>query len=410
LLTLITNRYKYGGEEMKKKCLAYLLLASVFCWQALVRAGDNPAQAPAAVKPAAGPFACGLFGPNVTNNPKADLGLIATAMFATPGQANYVGFLEQGPWFLIDSYGSGPLMGCRPTTSQWSTDDSPRLNYYDELGMLRQQIVQVPNQQGGTSPVTLKFLYRDTDPLRVAYAEQLCFSAGAGSTALYRLQFTYAMNQLRQVTITEDAACPDYAGTHTYAYGSAAVPNLPTKDDFVDSQGSKSTTLFSYQVSNNLLQKVDFGGGNNLTYGYAGTLLQKLNINSPSQTNTSVISYQPGLQWLSSLAPSFGWGLTMTYVNGNVVSALQDTGCPGSCPPSVFAYFSHPMPGKTIPDQPSCFVATRQQHVAAGRASAVRGYVYAKGSGEFLGSEDLHHVVPLRERSAGKFYVDPSCE
>jgi hypothetical protein len=23
LLTLITNRYKYGGEEMKKNCLAY---------------------------------------------------------------------------------------------------------------------------------------------------------------------------------------------------------------------------------------------------------------------------------------------------------------------------------------------------------------------------------------------------
>ena len=399
---------------MNKKGLAFLLLCGALSFHA-AQAADKLAPV------AAGRFDCGKFGPNVTNSAKADLGLIATAMFATPGQANYVGFLEQGPWFLIDSYGSGPLMGCLPTTSQWSTDSAPRTDTYAASGMLRQQIVQVPSRAAGSTPgaatpVPLTFLYLNTDPYRVTHAEQLCFSAGAGYTSLYHLTFAYINNQLRKLTVTQDADCPDYAGAHTYTYGNPLVPNLPTRDDFVDSHGNASATLFDYQVSGGLLQKVSFGAGNSITYAYSGSLLRQMNINSPFSTDVMVISYTPSLQWLSALTPGPNWGLTMTYENEKVVSALQDTGCPGgACPPSTFTYAgAH---GKDVKarlnvasGKAACFIATRQEHIAADRATEAKGSVYAKGSGKFIGALSLRHVVPLRERSVGNFYVDPSCQ
>ena len=119
------------------------------------------------------------------------------------------------------------------------------------------------------------------------------------------------------------------------------------------------------------------------------------------------MNYTSDLQWLSAkmAGAPYDWGLFMTYESGKVVSALQNTGCPpGACPPSTFTYTS-----ARILSKAACFAATRQEHVAAGRAFALKGYVYAKGSEKFLGSQELRDVVPLRERSAGKFYFDPAC-
>jgi hypothetical protein len=391
---------------MKIKSSGCLLLASMLCWSLPSEAAENGADTSMVAKRASGPFACGKFGPNVTNSPNADLGMIATASFATPGVPVPVTFLEQGSWFLIDDFGSGPLMGCQPATSQLQGELYPRINSYNELGMLKQQIVQVYNVPGGgESPVPLKFLYMDANRYRVTYAEQLCYLSGSGSTLSYRLTFTYSGNQLSQLNVTQDPGCTDYAGTYTFTYGSAAVSNLPTKVDFVDGHGGKQTWKYDYQVASNLLQRVDFGGGN-ITYVYSGTLLRQTIFTFPVAPPLSLImNYTPDLQWLSALDARFNWGLAMQYSNGKVVSARQSTGCgPDMCPAAVFTYAS-----KRMSSQATCYLATRQEHVAAGRASAIKGQVYAKGSGRFLGAEGLAHVVPLRELGTAKFYPDRAC-
>lgn len=374
---------------MNGKYRMSLCAVSLLFMQASAHADSKPA-------PAAGYFSCGMFGPNITNSTKADLGLIATAMFATPGQPVPVAFLDQGPWFLIDDYGSGPLMGCQPATSTYSYDQQPRLNSYNANGMLTQQVVQ---NMGGTQP--LKFQFFSTDPNRVTYAEQLCTAV---DTTVYRMSFSYTGNQLTKLTVSADPGCPEYGGTYLYTYGSAAVPGLPTRVDIIDSQGNKSAVLFSYNVSNNLLQQTDFTGGN-INYQYSGgTLLRQMTINTPGTALPMVINYTPTLQWLSSLDPRFKWGLTMTYQNARVVSTLQDTGCPnGECPPSTFTYLPAKPPGSK-----ACVTALRHEHVAAGRAFVHRGVVYARGSGNLIGPEGLRRMDTLRN-SGGKFYVDPLC-
>ncbi|WP_141510288.1 hypothetical protein [Ramlibacter sp. WS9] len=284
----------------------------------------------------AGPFACGKFGANVTNSASADLGMTATAMFATPGYPVPVNFLEQGPWFLLDDFGSGPLMGCQPATSRLGGGAYTLLNSYNASGMLAQQVVK----QAGEPPVTLKFRYVPGNPYRVAYAEQLCFLGVAGSP-VYRLTFSYssATGQLSQLGVSQDAACPDAAGTYTFAYGSTAVPNLPSQVDFVDGQGNKQSWQYGYQVGGGLLQRVDLGAGNNIGYSYGGTLLKQMTLNASGQSTPQVMGYTPNLQWAGYRTPPQNWGLTVTYQNGKPTSALQNTGCaPGECPPSLFTY------------------------------------------------------------------------
>ncbi len=391
---------------MKKKYLLHLLFVLAVIWQSPAIADEKSAKAPFP------PFACGMFGANVANNPQADLGRIATAMFATPGEAVPVAFLEQGPWFLLDDYGSGPLMGCRPATSVWGGEDIyPRINAYNDLGMLQLQVATVVNMSnGGMTPVPLRFLYLEANPYLVSNAEQLCFASASGNTAKYYLSFRYANNRLIQLFVTQDASCPDAAGNYTFTYNSATVPNLPTKVDFVDSRGNKQSWQYGYQVANNLLQSVDVGGRNSITYSYNGSLLRQMNLNvpPPGTSDHLVMNYTAGLQWLGyKLAGApYNWGLTLSYTNGKPVSALQNTGCPpGACSPSVFTYSTAPR----VYDKKDCFVATRQEHIAAGRAVAIKGYVYAKGSGRLIGLEESSSTVSLRERGAGKFYPDPSC-
>jgi hypothetical protein len=209
--------------------------------------------------------------------------------------------------------------------------------------------------------------------------------------------------------VTEDPGCSDYAGTYSYTYRNIAAPNLPTKVAFVDGNGTKQTTTFDYRVDQGRLQEVGFGGGASLTYGYGGTLLTQININSPGQTVPLAMSYTNDLQWLSSLDADHHWGLTMSYQDGRVVKALQDTGCPDLCQPSIFTYLSATTAEKKPADDHNCFVASRQEHVAAGRATAINGNVYAKGSDAFIGADSLRGMMPLREGTKGIFYFDWSC-
>jgi hypothetical protein len=286
------------------------------------------------------PYACGKFGPNITNSPTADLGAIATAMFATPGYPVPVGFLAQGPWFLLDDFGSGPLMGCQPATSQLGGSYT-LLNSYDGSGMLAQQTVRAPSEQvAGAPEVKLKFRYLAGNPYRVAYAEQLCFLGIAGPSR-YRMTFSYSNGRLRQLAVSQDTGCPGPAGTYTFTYGSSAAPNLPSRVDFVDSQGNKQSWRFGYQVANMLMQTVDLGGGNSIGYSYKDRLLQQVTMSAPGRSTAQVMGYTPSLQWLGYRTPPQNWGLAVTYKNGKPVSALQNTGCaPGECPPTTFTYTS----------------------------------------------------------------------
>jgi hypothetical protein len=393
------------GEDiqMDRAHIAMAMAIGIGAWAPV----ENPAWA---APRADGGFACGLFGPNLTTNPSAHLGTIATAMFTTPGESVPVAFLQQGPWFLLDSYGSGPLMGCGPATSQWNTDIAPRLNSFNGDGLLQSQTVLVSDGQSGQTPVVLKFQYLAANPRLVASAEQLCFGAVAGSTAKYHMAFDYDRSQqLARLSVTADPGCSDYAGTYSYIYGNSQVPNLPTKVEFVDGNGTGQTTTFDYRVDQGMLREVRFGGGASLSYGYGGTLLTQININSPGQTVPLAISYSRDLQWLSALDADHHWGLTMTYQDGKVVKALQDTGCPGVCQPSIFTYLGAMTAEKETLADHACFVASRQEHIAAGHATAQNGNVYAKGSGAFIGADSLGGTIPLREGSKGIFYFDWSC-
>jgi hypothetical protein len=284
---------------------------------------------------------------NALNSPQADLGRAATALLATPGVAIPANFLQQGPWFLIDSYGGGPLMGCKPATSQSPADVYPRINTYDNFGMLRQQLTSVLDMATGkVTPVPLVFLFQEPDPYLVSHAEQPCYAGSTGSTSKYYYAFRYANGHLNQIVVAQDADCVDYAGTYTYAYRSAAVPNLPTNVEFVDSRGRKQSWQFTYHVAGGVLQSVDAGGGVTINYEYgggSGTLLRQMTVNAPPQPSEAwVMNYTSGLQWLGYAlqgAP-LPWGLTITYdANNRPITALQNTGCgPDECQPATFTY------------------------------------------------------------------------
>jgi hypothetical protein len=98
-----------------------------------------------------------------------------------------------------------------------------------------------------------------------------------------------------------------------------------------------------------------------------------------------------------------------TYQGGKVVKALQDTGCPSVCQPSIISYLSAKTSEKETSGDHTCFVASRQEHIAAGCATAQNGNVYAKGSFAFIGADGLRGTIALREGTKGIFYFDWSC-
>lgn len=352
-----------------------------------------------AATPQAG-YACGRFGPAVTNNVKGDLAAIATAMFASPGDPFPADFLEQGPWFLMDSYGTGALQGCRPTTSNLN-EPAARQNTYNELGMLVQQKTE-RSKGSGMVPATLNFKYLATNPYLLSYAEQFCF--GAVDTLLNRISFEYMGNRLTKITIAADSGCPNGGATYSYSYGSPVAPNLPSKVTIVNDQHQTATQLFNYVAQSGLLTATSFPGGK-IVYGYNAGLLTDMTITAGSSQQPLSIGYTTTQQWASAIDPRYHWGLTISYQNNVIGSTLQDTGCPGFCQPSTFTYAAKPLAANAG----ACHVGSRKQHLEAGRAFAKDGQAFAKGSEKLLGPVDLQRVDRLRERGTGQFYPDPSC-
>lgn len=382
---------------MLKKLIACSVAALALGQAGLAQAGTSRSVSPAV--PAA--FSCGMFGPAVTNSIYANLGSIATAMFATSGESMPADFLDQGPWFLIDSYGSGALMGCQPSTSTLSTENAPRQNTYNQYGMLVQQIAQRNTGDGTTTPATLRYSYLPGNPYLISYAEQFCISSVG--TQLNRITFLYNGNQLAQIKVAADSGCPNGGATYTYSYGSSVAPGLPSKVVIVNDQEQTATELFNYTASNNLLQAAYFAGGQ-ITYGYSGTQLTRMNLVAGSTTPLN-IGYTATQQWSGATDPRHGWGLTISYSNNVVSSTLQNTGCPGVCQPSTFQYGVKSQGSEAG----ACAVSQRQQHVADGRAYVRNGQVYAQGSNQLLGPVALQRVDRLRQRAPGQYYLDRSC-
>ncbi len=377
-----------------------LLAGAVVCLLPIIASAKAQPKAAPAPASALTAFSCGRFGPATTNSVSGDLGAIATAMFTTPGVNMPADFLEQGPWFLIDSYGSGPLMGCDPTASNLN-EPSPRQNIYNQYGMLAQQ--KTLRSTGSTStPATLNFKYLSTNPYLVSYAEQFCFTSV--DTLLNRMTFQYTGNKLTRIIVVADSGCPNGGATYTYSYGSPVAPNLPSKVVIVNDQQQTATQLFTYVAAGGVLQTAYFAGGK-ITYSYTNGLMSQMNLVSSSSTTPLAIGYNPSLQWTNATDPRYHWGLTMTYQNGLVTKTLQDTGCPGFCQPSTFTYVVTPL----ATTEGACHVGSRQQHLAAGRIYAKDDQAFAKGSHQVLGPASLHRVDRLRERGPEQFYLDPSC-
>lgn len=383
---------------MLKNLIGYSAVAFVITYAGFAQAETSRTVSP--VAPAA--FSCGLFGPAVTNSVYANLGAIATAMFATSGDPMPADFLDQGPWFLIDSYGSGALMGCQPSASKLGAESVARQNTYNQYGMLVQQIAQRNTGNGTTTPVTLRYSYLPGNSYLISYAEQFCFTSVG--TQLNRITFFYNGNQLAQIKVAADSGCPNGASTYTYSYGSPVVPGLPSKVVIVNDQKQTATELFNYTASNSLLQAAYFASGK-ITYGYSGTQLTRMNLVGTTTTPLN-IGYTTSQQWSGANDPRFGWGLTINYSNNVVSSTLQNTGCePGFCPPSTFQY------GEKIQatEAGNCAVTQRGKHIAEGRAYVKNGQAYAQGSHQLMGPVALQRVDRLRQRAPGLYYVDQSC-
>lgn len=277
------------------------------------------------------PFACGKFGPGSTISTTADLGVTATSMIASPGNSALPGMFTQPGWFLVDMYGAGPVMGCLPNTS--SIAGWPQTNSYASDGMLRNVVAK----RFQAPPTKLNFAYEPALPYRLKTAENFCMAIGGQKV---RYTFTYKGGRLVTMRQLPDSTCPSPAPvTVLYEYADPRVPGLPTRMIVLTDQQPPQVVDYVYTVSNGVIQnvKMDSVGGPSsiVQLGYAGGLIQTIDLAGTSLA----VSYRNGTQWKSLLDPRVGWGLTMSYGDGNrVTQALQNTGCAGECAPNTFGY------------------------------------------------------------------------
>jgi hypothetical protein len=277
------------------------------------------------------PFACGEYGPSRTISPSADLGLTAAAMIASPGQPNLPGSFLQAGWFLIDSFGTGALMGCRPATSViqgWSQQ-----NRYDGRGAL----ASVTAQRYGSGPGTLEFDYEPNLPGRLQAAENFCMAIGGQKV---RYSFTYAGSRLQSFQQVPDSGCPSpVPSTVSFGYADPNVPGLPTLMTVVQSGQTVSTVRYAYVLAGGAIQQVDVTPSDGTAFALKVSHTGGLVTGMQFPGTDLAVGYRNGAQWASTLDPRYGWGLTITYGGNNKVSAtVQDTGCPGSCPGNTFGY------------------------------------------------------------------------
>lgn len=277
------------------------------------------------------PFKCGEFNPSTFLSPSADLGLIATSRLGSPGQPYLPNSFQEAGWFLIDSFGTGALMGCSPATSTiqgWS-----QTNSYNDDGTLK---TVTAKRFGVDDPVTLRFEYENTLPYRLSAADNFCMSIGAEQV---HYTFVYQQGRLKSMTQQPDVGCPSEATvTISYDYGDSKLPGLPTK--MVVSQDNKAdeTSTYTYALQDGRIQSITVTDSNSSTYtirlGYTNALVTSLTM---AGTQFS-LGYRNGSQWKTMIDPRYQWGLTIDYFTDNTVeSTAQTTGCPG-CPANYFTY------------------------------------------------------------------------
>ncbi|KHK58685.1 hypothetical protein PI87_02795 [Ralstonia sp. A12] len=277
------------------------------------------------------PFACGTFGPGSTISTTADLGMTATSMIASPGNSATPDMFAQAGWFLVDLFGAGPVMGCLPKTSSiagWS-----QTNSYSPDGMLSEIVAT----RYDAPPTKLSFAYNAVLPYRLQTAENFCMAVGG-----QKVRYTFTYNKDGRLAIMRqalDSECPNPAPvTVTYEYADPRVPGLPTLMTVFMDEKVMEVARYAYTISNGVLQnvKIDLASGRTsvVQLGYTGALITAVDLAGTS----FAVTYRNGTQWKSLLDPKFGWGLSMSYGDSNLVTeARQDTGCP-QCPPNTFGY------------------------------------------------------------------------
>lgn len=278
---------------------------------------------------AAPPFTCGQYGPSKSINPSSELALTATALIASPGQPNLPDTFLQAGWFLIDSFGTGSLMGCQPVTSV--IQGYSQQNVYGTQGLLG----AITAQRFGSNPVTLRFEYDQSRPYRLQTAENFCMSIGAQKV---RYSFSYSGERLSAMQQTPDSGCPSTTpSTVNFVYADAQVPGLPTLMTVTQSGQTVRTVRYAYALSGGVIQQVEVapsdGNALSITLTHQGGLVTAMRW--PGVNNA--IGYHNVNQWASMIDPQHNWGLTISYVGDRVSATVQNTGCPG-CPSSTFAY------------------------------------------------------------------------
>lgn len=280
-------------------------------------------------------FSCGRYDVSVAASPGASLATTATAMFSSPGTPMPVSFLvDTGPWWLIDSYGTGPLMGCLPSVSDMGGSAGTWSNSYRD-GKLTSQ--SAPASDG---PVVLNYTYDGNN--RVLTSESVCYS-GAISQQKLRTTWRYKGDKLVSAHVEGPDACPSgpYPIDIEYAYGSRAAPGLPSGVK-IRQAGKTTEARFSYIAKGGVITEVlstSPGGAFTIQYQHKGKSVSQYTMGDAHNKTVLQQAYRGNGQWQSSLQRPPGWGLSMTYDSANrVLTAGNNTGCPDSCLPVKFVY------------------------------------------------------------------------